>query len=346
MTTTILLADLHSTLFTWWLKHGRVLPWRTKLTTSANRSGQRTIQQPSSVLEVRDQAFHDYMANDLRRDPYKVVVAELMLQQTQVDRVLSKYEDWMKRWPDISDLAKAELSEVLIFWKGLGYNRRARFLWLLAKKINEDFHGVWPRTEAELLALPGIGKYTARAVMSFAFGEEVAVVDTNVKRVLRRVLDGQEAAALPVPSEKEWFSRADAVLPSGKADPWNQLMMDFGATICTARAPKCEVCPVQTTCKAQQIALSKGFPTYGEYLMAFPVVKTNQKKAVRFEDTDRYFRGRIMDILRENQISLADLNTTLQNDYGLVDQHRFERLLAGLSKDGMITLSDNTASLA
>lgn len=343
MTTTFLFNELYRNLFQWWLKHGRVLPWRAKLSPAiATRTEASTIDD---VLQVREAAFIEYMAGHLRRDPYRVVVAELMLQQTQVDRVLPKYLAWMEQWPSIDQLAKAQLSDVLIFWKGLGYNRRARFLWLLAKKITEELHGTWPHTEAELLKLPGLGKYTARAVMSFAFGQEVAVVDTNVKRVLRRILDGLETLSPPLLTEKEWFSRADSVLPPGQADPWNQLIMDLGAMVCTAKAPKCEACPVAELCLAQQFALSKGFATYKEYLKVNPLENKPFKKVVRFEDSDRYFRGRVMDLLRERQFSQDELWQVLNQDHGLLDVSRYEKLLQGLIKDGMIRNSDNTISL-
>jgi len=352
MTTTILLPEIHEQLFAWWLENGRVLPWRTKLTADSSSpiavgpsTGFSAGLSDLDVFHVREKAFTEYMTHELRRDPYRVVVAELMLQQTQVDRVLPKYLDWMARWPRIEDLSKAQLAEVLIFWKGLGYNRRARYLWLLAKKISEDLEGIWPQTEVELLELPGLGKYTARAMMSFAFGQQVAVVDTNVRRVLRRVLEGLEAAALPTLSGEEWFDRAESVLPLGQADPWNQLIMDLGAMVCTAKAPKCEACPVSNLCQAQQLALSKGFETYRDYLKIHPPEKKASKKAVRFEDTDRFFRGRIIDLLRERPFSQPELWQTLNQDYGLPDVLRCDKLVSGLMKEGMIRSSDSLLSL-
>lgn len=342
MNKTFPLQHWQSTLLEWWQDHGRVLPWREKDGSTAVHT---TNPRQKSDVQLRERAFQDYMTHHLRRDPYRVVVAELMLQQTQVDRVQPKYIAWMKKWPHISDLAEAELAEVLIFWQGLGYNRRARFLWLLAKEVAHQRSGDWPTTEAELLQLPGIGKYTARAVMSFAFGQQVAVVDTNVKRVLRRVLDGREAASLPIPSEKAWFALADSVVPAFQADPWNQLIMDFGAMVCTAKAPKCETCPIQHICLAQQLAVQAGFSTYREYLQANPIVAKSTRKTIKFVDTDRYFRGRIMDILRQGSIERQQLWEKLHVEHGLLEENRFKILLAALQDEGLIHTQNTTIKL-
>jgi A/G-specific adenine glycosylase len=335
------IAQLHHRLFNWWHDAGRVLPWREK--EMGSTAGNATLASP---LSLRDRAFQSYMAMELRRDPYRVVVAEMMLQQTQVDRVLPKYLDWMAKWPQIGDLAKAELSEVLIFWQGLGYNRRARFLWLLAKEISQKNNGIWPQTEEELLELPGIGRYTARAILSFAFGQHTAVVDTNVKRVLRRVIDGKEAAEQPTYSEREWFVFADQILPPEQADPWNQLVMDLGALVCTARGPQCEKCPVKEQCAAQQKADQLGFSTYREFLLSLPkAAKNSAKPKTRFEDTDRFFRGRIMDTLRQAATTRQQLWQVMQDEYGLADQVRFETLLTKLAAEGLIQLSEEIVQL-
>ncbi len=324
---------LHQKLFSWWKKEGRVLPWRNKL-------GEET---ETDVLTVREDAFTTYFTPSLKRDPYRVVVAELMLQQTQVDRVLPKYEGWMKQWPTIDDLAQAKLAEVLIFWQGLGYNRRARFLWLLAEEIAGKRKGVWPKTEEELLQLPGIGKYTARAVLSFAFGKQVGVVDTNVKRILNRVLLQKEVPSL---SEKEYFQLADDILPPTQADPWNQLLMDFGAMICTAKSPKCHLCPLFQECAVNQEAINKGYASYAEYVRVLTVQLKKEKpsqKTIKFIDTDRYFRGRIMDVLRTGKVSLTQLSHQLKEEHGLIDQTRFEKLVTSLQKEGLIQV--NTKNL-
>jgi A/G-specific adenine glycosylase len=321
-------AQFHQILLDWWRKNGRVLPWRQKLNFSHEG-------RPLSADRVRDEAFVSYFAGEKGRDPYRVVVSEMMLQQTQVERVLSKYSEWMKKWPTIHDLAAAELPEVFVIWQGLGYNRRARFLWLLAQSIHEK--GGWPESEAELMQLPGIGKYTARAVLSFAFGKHVGVVDTNVSRIFCRVLGVKEKV-----SEKEIFALADAYLPAGQADPWNQSLMDFGALLCTGRNPKCESCPLAKMCSANTTAKQLGFAGYAAQLKAMPPPR---KKTLRFADTDRFFRGRIMDILRNGIVVRVELARQMSEQYGL-PADRFDKLLTKLVMEKMVELKNTHVGLA
>jgi A/G-specific adenine glycosylase len=338
------LPAVHDKLFTWWKKSGRVLPWREKLVRPV--SSRHRAVQIQDLASVRESTFATYFASSLQRDPYRVIVAEMMLQQTQVDRVLPKYEAWMKQWPKIENLASATLTEVLIFWQGLGYNRRARFLWLLAREISENRKGVWPTTEKELRELPGIGQYTARAVMSFGFGIQVGVVDTNVKRILDRVIMGFDQERKPK-NEKEYFILADQFLPPDKADPWNQLLMDFGSLICTAKRPKCETCPIAQLCTINLEAQQQGFSTFGAFLDQQPKQKREAKKTIRFEDTNRYFRGRIIDELRQHaHLQLVHLKQTMEERYGLVDEERFQKLINSLEKEGLIKQSNQNISLA
>lgn len=288
-----------------------MLPWREKL--SIPKTGQS-----------RAETFHSYFASSLQRDPYRVVVSEMMLQQTQVERVLPKFEAWLAKWPTTAALANASLAEVLIFWQGLGYNRRAKFLWQLAQQI-EARGGVWPTTEEELLELPGIGRYTARAVMSFAMGEQVGVVDTNIKRVLGRAFG----------EVKDYFQLADEVVPAGQADPWNQALMDLGAMVCTARAPKCPECPLQQSCQAYLTGS----------INILPVKKISKKPLVRFEDSDRFFRGRIMDLLREKSYQLEELAEKMETEFGLIDAQRFQKLVNGLVAEELISRKENKITL-
>lgn len=316
----------HQILLAWWRKNGRVLPWRQK---------RNFTTQNASADRVRDDAFVSYFANEESRDPYRVVVSEMMLQQTQVERVLSKYAEWMDRWPTIQDFAAAALPEVFVVWQGLGYNRRARFLWLLARAVVEQ--GGWPETEVELLKLPGIGKYTARAILSFALGKHVGVVDTNVSRIFRRVLGVDEKT-----SEKEIFALADAFLPPGQADPWNQTLMDFGALICTSRNPKCKICPLAQSCVANIHANRAGFENFAEQLKVIPL---QRKKTMRFEDTDRFFRGRIMDVLRNGVLAEEKLKNILTQQFGLAPE-RFQLLLQKLVSEQMIERKNSRVGLA
>jgi A/G-specific adenine glycosylase len=188
------------------------------------------------------------------RDPYRVLVSELMLQQTQVSRVIPRYEQWLARWPTADALAGAAREDVLAAWVGLGYNRRALALWEAARIVARDG---WPD---DLRALPGVGPYTAAAVGSFAFGRQEVAVDVNVARVQQRVGTALRA-------------------PPGRAADFNQAMMELGATVCTARIARCAACPLATGCA------SAGRPAERPARAA---------PRPRFEDTNRWVRGRVV----------------------------------------------------
>jgi A/G-specific adenine glycosylase len=221
-------------------------------------------------------------------DPYAILVSEVMLQQTQAARVVPYYERFLARFPDPGALAAAAPAEVLAAWSGLGYNRRALQLQRAAAHVVA--HG-WPCDAAGLRALPGVGPYTAAAVASFAFGEQVACVDTNVRRVVERV--GRPPA-----------------LPDGRAADVNQAMMELGATVCTARAPRCEACPVAPGCDASRA----GGPAVA------PRARPGAGRAPRFEDTDRYLRGRVVAALLAGEAPPRDAG----------------RVLDGLLRDGLV----------
>jgi A/G-specific adenine glycosylase len=234
-------------------------------------------------------------------DPYRILVSEVMLQQTQVARVVPYYEAFLERFPTADALADAPAADVLRLWSGLGYNRRALSLQAACGLVARDG---WPRTVEGLLALPGVGPYTAAAVASFAFGVQAAAVDTNVRRVIER-LDrrGRDARALA--------RRAGSLMPAGRAADWNQAMMELGATVCTARAPACDACPARG-CR------SRGRP-------AIPATARGTAERVRFEDSDRFVRGRIVAAL-VGGAALPDG----------VEPERLERALAGLERDGLV----------
>ena len=186
----------HTALLAWFTEHGRDLPWRCT------------------------------------RDPYAILVSEVMLQQTQVARVLERYPTWLERWPTPAALAAAPAADVLRAWSGLGYNRRALNLQNAARRVVEL--GEFPREIAELERLPGIGPYTARAIACFAFGAQVTALDTNVRRVLDRSL-----------------GTTDVTPPRGRAWEWNQALFDLGAQVCLARVPRCDRCPLAASCPAR-----------------------------------------------------------------------------------------------
>ncbi|MGA2382333.1 MAG: A/G-specific adenine glycosylase [Gemmatimonadales bacterium] len=191
-------------------------------------------------------AWYRTAARDLpwrrTRDPYRVLVSEFMLQQTQVSRVLDYYDPFLRRYPTVGALARARRSAVREAWEGLGYYRRAANLHRLAKEVVRRHDGVVPRESALLLRLPGVGPYTAGAVATFAYEQPVAAVDTNVARVLRRVFSCQTA--------KTARTMAQQLQPKRGATAWrfNQALMELGALVCTARAPRCPTCPVNGLC--------------------------------------------------------------------------------------------------
>ncbi len=248
------------------------------------------------------------------RDPYRILVSEVMLQQTQVARVLPRYHDFLARFPTAGELAAAPPAEVLRAWSGLGYNRRALSLRAAAARVSVDG---WPRDAAGLRALPGVGPYTAAAVASAAFREPVPAVDTNVRRVIER-FDGR---VRPPGGLRTRAARLQAAAAGGDrpaAAAWNQAMMELGATVCTARAPRCDACPL-TACR------SHGRP---------PPRSAAVRAGVRFEDTDRWVRGRIVAALAAGE-GVPER----------IDAARVERALAALERDGLVVRGPHGAAL-
>ena len=193
------------------------------------------------------------------KDPYRVWLSEVMLQQTQVATVLAYFERFVARFPDVRALAAASLDDVLALWSGLGYYGRARNLHRAAQVIVAEHGGEFPRSSEALAALPGIGRSTAAAIAAFSFGERVAILDGNVKRVLTRVLafagDLAEAGA-----ERELWGAATGLLPARGIEAYTQGLMDLGATICVARAPRCLLCPVHGLCAAAKAGTQERYP--------------------------------------------------------------------------------------
>ncbi|HWJ98081.1 MAG TPA: A/G-specific adenine glycosylase [Acidimicrobiales bacterium] len=250
--------------------------------------------------EARHGALLDWFGHRQRdlpwrrtRDPWAVLVSELMLQQTQVARVLPKYEAFLAQWPTPAACAAAPLGDVVTAWAGLGYNRRAVNLHRCAQQVVAGHGGSLPEDLDALLALPGIGPYTARAVLAFAFeSDEVGVLDTNAARVLARwsgrSLRPKEARAL-----------ADASVAPAAGWAWNQAMLDLGATVCVPRTPRCGECPVAEWCTWHREGLPELDPAVGS-----AGVSTGQS---RFDGSDRQGRGRLVDALRVGPVPAADL---------------------------------------
>jgi A/G-specific adenine glycosylase len=197
----------------WYSAHGRDLPWR------------RT------------------------RDPYAILVSELMLQQTQVATVIPYYNRWLERFPDLAALAAAPENDVLHAWQGLGYYQRARNLHSAAKLIHDRHGGIFPETASEIRELPGVGRYTANAVATFAFDQSVPIVEANITRVIARLFNIAEPVDTAKGRERIWNHAAELV-PKRNAGALNSALMDLGATVCLPRNPRCDVCPTQSFCRA------------------------------------------------------------------------------------------------
>ncbi len=180
-------------------------------------------------------------------DPYKILVSEVMLQQTQVDRVIPKYHEFLDKYRSFEELAEASPEEVKQTWYPLGYNVRPLRLHSIACETVEKYGGALPRDHDELLAFKGIGRYTAGAIRSFAFNEDAPILDTNVIRVLHRVFIG---SGDPKSQKPRLWELSEALIPKGKGYDFNQAIMDFGAMVCTARSPYCEVCPMKALCES------------------------------------------------------------------------------------------------
>lgn len=185
------------------------------------------------------------------RDPYAIWISEIMLQQTRVETVIPYFKKWMEIFPGISDLAKASESEVLSAWEGLGYYNRARSLRSSAHKIMKEYDGNLPENLKDLMKLPGIGRYTAGAIASIAFNQNVTTLDGNIRRVFSRIFDIDEIVNSPE-GEKALWDLLERELPFGNASAFNQALMDLGATICSPKSPQCEICPVITECLARK----------------------------------------------------------------------------------------------
>ncbi|MBI4233929.1 MAG: A/G-specific adenine glycosylase [Chloroflexi bacterium] len=282
-------------LLRWYRQHGRDLPWR------------RT------------------------RDPYAILVAEVMLQQTQVERVIPKYHEFLARFPTVTALAAAPLAEVIRAWSPLGYNLRALRLHELARGVCARWNGALPSDPSTLRCLPGIGPYTANALACFAFDVQVPVLDTNIRRVLGRLFHGIEPTR-----GHELRDTAQAALPEGEASHWNQALMDLGATLCTPQRPRCLLCPVRAWCKGAPL-LTSGARKVAEQRGAYPA-----RALAPFRGSARYYRGRIVEHLRRlgdgQRMPAIALGQALKGDFTPEDGPWLLDLLHGLGRDRLVAL--------
>jgi A/G-specific adenine glycosylase len=318
-------APVWDVLLAWYAQHGRDLPWRAT------------------------------------RDPYAILVSEIMLQQTQVDRVLPKYAAFLEAFPTFADLAAAPTDGVIRAWAPLGYNQRAVRLQAIARVVVNDHGGQMPATLEGLLALPGIGRYTAGAIACFAHGQAVATVDTNIRRVLTRIFIG-DLSPLAATTEKSEvaLALAEAALPldAESAYQWNQALMDLGATVCLARAPACERCPLTALCRTYaQMGEHTLFPS-GSALRELQAQRIAEDPATYapkrpraatapqpFKESNRYFRGRVVDALRAlpigDALPLSALGPHVRADYADAEEPWLRRIVAGLVRDHLAAWADD-----
>ncbi len=287
------MTDLHERVLDWYDEHARVLPWR----------------EPSA-------------------SPWAVMVSEFMLQQTPVSRVLPVFEQWMLTWPSPADLAAAGTGDAVRAWGRLGYPRRALRLHAAATAIVSEHDGEVPSSHAALLALPGVGDYTAAAIASFAFGQRHVVLDTNVRRVLGRVVRGEELPPTSV-TRAEREVAAD-LLPGDDATAatWAVAVMELGALVCTSTNPRCTACPVQDLC----LWVQSGRPPYDG----------PPRRGQTYAGTDRQCRGRLLAVLRdaEGPVHRSRLDAVWSDDV------QRARCLASLVDDGLVAIrSEDTFAL-
>jgi A/G-specific adenine glycosylase len=308
------LQRVHSELLQWYALEQRDLPWRST------------------------------------HDPYAILVSEMMLQQTQVQRVLPKYEQFLATFPTLADLAGASTADVISVWVPLGYNMRAVRLQSIARQVMEEYGGSIPDTIEELLTLKGIGRYTAGAIACFAFLKQVAMVDTNIHRVLHRIFLGLDLSE-PELTNDQRLTFAEQVLPTDQAYNWNQALMDLGATICTSANPQCTRCPLQGTCKTYaELSQYSLFPsgTAMRQLRRVAEKKESYQKQP-FTSTNRYFRGRIVDHLcslpEGERISLTALGSQIKQDFQDEDLIWLQQLVEKLAKDGLINFTEEGVRL-
>lgn len=260
-------------------------------------------------------------------DAWGTLVSEVMLQQTQAARVAVEIDRWLARWPTPADLADAPTHEVLRQWGTLGYPRRALRLQDTARAIVERHGGEVPRDVASLLALPGVGDYTARAVAVFHFGDRHPVVDTNVRRVVARAVHGRGEAG---PAARRDLADVDALLPESPADASvvSIALMELGALVCTARAPRCPECPIADACAWR----AAGYP---------PFEGRRAPRQPRFEGSDRQARGTVLRALRAVDVPLspAELHARWH------DADQLERAIASLAADGLVVREGDAVRL-
>jgi A/G-specific adenine glycosylase len=298
------------------------------MTATVLFSSHGPLEVDTSAFQHAVFSWYDRHRRDLpwRRtsDPYAIAISEVMLQQTQVDRVGPKYHEFLARFPNWKALAEATVGQVLRVWAPLGYNNRAVRLQLLARWVVAN-GGDLPADEALLRTMPGLGPYTAAAIAAFAFGQRTTVIDTNIRRVIGRALLGQP---YPKPSfDRQLRSIAALLVPKERHSDWHQALMDVGAMVCSTRQPLCSACPLADLCSARSMLLDEGQPQ--------PRATTES-----FNGSRRYYRGRFLDALRAvpdgEALPLTALGPKLRSDYDQAHTEWLQDLTHRLVADGLV----------
>ena len=292
------IKKLHTHILTWYRRHRRELQWR----------------------------FTD--------DPYEILVSEIMLQQTQVQRVQMKLPFFLKQFSTLKKLARASKREVILAWQGMGYNNRAVRLRNLAVTVCKQHSGKLPSDIEMLMSLPGVGPYTAHALACFAFQKHVPIVDINIRRVFSRIFWNMKSLSSQH-SEQEIWRLAKRILPKD-AYTWNQALMDLGATICTARKPLCQRCPVKNLCRSRQL-------------------EHHLQRQLRIKKTEpmydniphRIWRGKIIQTLREhNMLTMKKLGSIVKPDFRAHEISWLSSLVEKLTSDGLVSFKRGRVTLA
>jgi A/G-specific adenine glycosylase len=282
------IVNFQNLILTWWQKNRRDLPWRKT------------------------------------HDPYHIHVSEVMLQQTQVSRALPKFHEFLKTFPTVKDLAKSKTGDVIIAWKGMGYNRRALYLKKTAEVITSEYDGIYPPEEQKLLKLPGLGLYTTRAILVFAYNQQMAFVDTNIKQIIEHYFfEGQKQTL------KDIQSVADQLVPKQKAWDWHQALMDYGSL------------ELKKVNKSSNNVILNSIQDFNRITKAEHKT-TNQK--IPFQDTNRFIRGKIMDMVREQEWNQTDLIKQMEHTYAKPQ----EKILYNLNKlilEGLLEKDQTTIKL-
>lgn len=284
------IRDFHRALFQFYKKHGRTLPWRPPM------------------LRMR---------KDGSCDPYRIFVSEFMLQQTQVSRVIPKYQEFLETFPTLASLANATLGRVLSVWSGLGYNRRAKHLHQAARMLMEKYKGSVPRDRVRLEALSGIGHSTASGILAFAYNLPEPMIDTNIRRILERVFFEDAPQR-----DQDLLAFAQHIIPVGRGREWNYALLDIGASVCGARTHDDARCPFQD--------------------MHGSVALTSRKKPQKtFRDSDRLYRGKIIRMLTTKKQEHVQ---SIKKELG-IETKRFQKIMDGLIAEGLVVRRGGVARL-